>query len=135
MSYTEDIQHFVEKVFSLHVRWTKVRVTVNCKFSSFLHMFHVGVGEAMEVFRVCWGRSSTVVAVVAAICLFFLIVHKTRDPGGRSLVEIFAARRARLMYFCQKSKISSNPPSGPLFLSYIKNLPGDTLINFLLLTF
>ena len=87
----------------------------------------------MEVFKVNWGRSSIVVAAVAAICLscfFLIIVHKTREPDGETLVEVFAARRARLIYFCRKNKNSSDPPSGPLFLSSIKNLPGDTLVYF-----
>ena len=88
----------------------------------------------MEVFKVNWGRSCIVLAVVAAICLscfFLIIVHKTREPDGETLVEVFAARRARLIYFCRKNKNSSDPPSGPLFLSSIKNLPGDTLVCFL----
>ena len=68
---------------------------------------------------------------VACLLLGHQIAEMGKQPGAeKHLEEIFALRRARILRFCQKEKNLSHPPSPPLFLHHIEDLPGDRLIKF-----
>ena len=78
----------------------------------------------------CWKISflAAVLGLFSVACL--LLGHKIAEMGKQPCAEknleaIFALRRARLLRFCQKEKNLSHPPSPPLFLHHIEDLPGD----------
>ena len=67
---------------------------------------------------------------VACLLLGHQIAEMGKQPGAEKHLEaIFALRRARILRFCQKEKNLSHPPSPPLFLHHIEDLPGDVLIS------
>ena len=85
------------------------------------------------------GRPQCLKTILAAVfgafsVSCFLLGHQIakmdKQPAGKHLEAIFALRRARILRFCQKETNLSHPPSPPLFLHHIEDLPGDRLIKF-----
>ena len=83
------------------------------------------------------GRPQCLKTILAAVfgafsVSCFLLGHQIakmdKQPAENHLEAIFALRRARILRFCQKEKNLSHPPSPPLFLHHIEDLPGDVLI-------
>merc|ERR1712038_298807 len=64
---------------------------------------------------------------VACLLLGHQIAEMGKQPAEKHLEAIFALRRARILRFCQKEKNLSHPPSPPLFLHHIEDLPGDLI--------
>ena len=143
----------IAQVVSLHARscslgnkQEKRRVIVNClapawqTWAAYCGYTSLTLGQEKHVKRRlkvmevggrphCW-KISFLAAVLGAFSVACLLLgHKIaemgKQPAEKHLEAIFALRRARLLRFCQKEKNLSHPPSPPLFLHHIEDLPGD----------